>query len=235
MRCLGHLEHVGKFGIAGVKVDICRQTLTFVMFDFFEIFVSVTKWERCLLASAWERKVDCRKHCRSDDILPSIRYIYSQVDLVDLCCTIEMNEKTLGAVMMGVFIPIIMLCLVLIGFSFYRRYRNQRQQSYRYDELNNDNMDEDEIEFKRMLESSHGSSDYDDNEDIEAMFGEDSNHEDVSFSSKEKDRLMLLEKLRSNLVATAESKSDDTMETSPNQRSSPSFDRDSDDEENMRL
>eukprot|EP01033_Poteriospumella_lacustris_P018298 gene18298-13148_t len=96
-------------------------------------------------------------------------------------------------------------------------------------------MDEDEIEFKRMLESSHGSSDYDDNEDIESMFGEDSNHEDVSFSSKEKDRLMLLEKLRSNLVATAESKSDDAVETSPNQRSSPSFDRDSDDEENMRL
>lgn len=146
-----------------------------------------------------------------------------------------MNEKTLGAVMMGVFIPIIVICLVLIGFSFYRRYRNQRQQSYRYDELNNDNMDEDEIEFKRMIESSHGSSDYDDNEDIEAMFGEDSNHEDVSFSSKEKDRLMLLEKLRSNLVATAESKSDGAMETSPNQRSSPSFDRDSDDEENMRL
>lgn len=91
-------------------------------------------------------------------------------------------------------------------------------------------MDDDEIEFKRMLESSHGAS-QEEEDDIEAMFGEDSGHDGFSFSAKDKDRLHMLEKLRSNLVADAESK-EETKVQSP---IAPSFSHDSDEDEHMRL
>jgi hypothetical protein len=91
-------------------------------------------------------------------------------------------------------------------------------------------MDEDEIEFKRMLESSHGTS-HEEEEDVEALFGEDNGHKDFSFSAKDKDRLHMLEKLRSNLVADAESK-DEIKVTSP---IASTFSHDSDEDDHMRL
>lgn len=143
-----------------------------------------------------------------------------------------MNDKTLRAVMMGVFIPLLIICAFIVGVFILRRHQNQRNHSYRYDELNNDNMDEDEIEFKRMIESTHGSSEFEE-EDIESMFGEDSGHDDLSFSTKDKDRLHMLEKLRSNLVAdgadiTKEEVKSEALETA-------NISHDSDEEENMRL
>lgn len=138
--------------------------------------------------------------------------------------------------MMGVFIPLLIISFGFVAFFAYRRMRNQRSHStYRYDELNNDNLDEDEIEFKRMIESNHGSTDPED-EDIEAMFGEDSGHDDFSFSAKDKDRLNMLEKLRSNLVANAENKEESQGSPPSAPPRSPKFaHEDSDDEENMRL
>lgn len=103
------------------------------------------------------------------------------------------------------------------------------QAYHEYDQLNHD-LDEEEIEFKRMIESSHGGMDDDD--DIENLFG-DGEVEELSFSARDKDRLNMLEKLRSNLVAESVNTSDSISEDVKNSGSPGSPEENSDDE--MRL
>lgn len=140
-----------------------------------------------------------------------------------------MNPKTIQAIVLGVAIPSFVFVIIIIWFFLWRR--NRANQAYhQYDQLNHD-LDEEEIEFKRMIESSHGGMD-DDDDDIENIFGGD-DVEELSFSARDKDRLNMLEKLRSNLVA--ESDHNDSVSESAKNSGSPGSPEENSDDEEMRL
>lgn len=90
----------------------------------------------------------------------------------------------------GVILIMMLSCLI-------RRLRGPRgfANSYGYDKVNH-GLDEEEIEFKNMIESRGINLD-DGDDDI---FAEDKG--DLKFNSKDKDRLNMLETLRSNLVSS---------------------------------
>lgn len=89
----------------------------------------------------------------------------------------------------GVVLIMALSCLI-------RRFRGPRgfSSSYGYDQVNH-GLDEEEIEFKNMIESKGIKLDEDDD-----IFAEDKG--DLNFNSKDKDRLNMLETLRSNLVSS---------------------------------
>lgn len=99
----------------------------------------------------------------------------------------------LGSLLGGVTIIMAFLCLI-------RRCRKHRggSESYTYDKVNH-GLDEEEIEFKNMIEQK--GFEFGDIEDDNYIF-EDSK-EDLTFDTKDKNRLNMLEKLRSNLVSSA--------------------------------
>ena len=90
--------------------------------------------------------------------------------------------------------------LVIVGVCWIRRCRGGKgfaiPSSYGYDQVNHE-LDEEEIEFKNMIERK--GFDFDDLDDD--IFESDAN-DDLQFNSKDKDRLNMLEKLRSNLVSS---------------------------------
>lgn len=88
--------------------------------------------------------------------------------------------------------------LVLAGVCWIRRCRGPRgfANNYGYDQVNH-GLDEEEIEFKNMIESK--GLDFEDLDDD--IFGEDKDN-DLQFNSRDKDRLNMLETLRSNLVSS---------------------------------
>ena len=90
----------------------------------------------------------------------------------------------------GVFLIMVLTCLI-------RRLRGPRgfSSSYGYDKVNH-GLDEEEIEFKNMIESRGIHLDEVDDD----IFAEDKG--DLKFNSKDKDRLNMLETLRSNLVSS---------------------------------
>ena len=92
------------------------------------------------------------------------------------------------------------ILLVIVGFCWIRRCRGGKgfsiRNSYGYDQVNHE-LDEEEIEFKNMIERK--GFDFDDLDDD--IFESDAN-DDLQFNSKDKDRLNMLEKLRSNLVSS---------------------------------
>lgn len=100
-----------------------------------------------------------------------------------------------GSLLGGIFLVVSILCIV-------RRCRANRRpsESYTYDKVNH-GLDEEEIEFKNMIERK--GFEFDDLEDDSHIF-EDSK-EDLTFDTKDKTRLNMLEKLRSNLVSNADS------------------------------
>ena len=106
-----------------------------------------------------------------------------------------MNPKTVQAIVLGTVIPSIVLVVALVVFLNWRR---SRSRAYRYDQITHD-FDEEEIEFKRMLESQHGSE----GETDDSLFGE-SGEEDLEFSAADRDRLSMLDKLRNNLMAESD-------------------------------
>lgn len=89
---------------------------------------------------------------------------------------------------------------MIVGFCWIRRCRGGKgfsiRNSYGYDQVNHE-LDEEEIEFKNMIERK--GFDFDDLDDD--IFESDAN-DDLQFNSKDKDRLNMLEKLRSNLVSS---------------------------------
>ncbi len=114
-----------------------------------------------------------------------------------------MNSDTILAIALGIGVPLIVIIIVGILICILRgRARNPIHQGY--DKVN-DMLDEEEIEFQRMIERKHGVSDEDfglemDGEDMDDIDAEDL---EFRFSAKDKDRLSMLEKLRNNLVAGA--------------------------------
>ena len=90
------------------------------------------------------------------------------------------------------FLIIVIGCIWMIC----KRRKRSSSSTAGYDEL-----DQEEIEFKRMIES-HGNSNNEEEDDTDDLFS--SGMEDISFNAKDKDRLSMLENLRNNLVAGAE-------------------------------
>lgn len=106
-----------------------------------------------------------------------------------------MDPSTRNALLIGILVPVSILIITFLLIFIIRRIR---QRKHSYNQLNGD-FDEEEIEFKRMIESSHGTPD----DDLEAFLAEDGG-DDFEFSAKDQDRLSMLEKLRSNLVSSSE-------------------------------
>lgn len=130
-----------------------------------------------------------------------------------------MDEKTKAAILLGVLIPSAVVLVILLLVCIIRRIHHWRLYGQRgYNQVNHE-LDEEEIEFKRILEKR---SDYDDYEELlskdthknrsgggggkpgDEEEGLEEDFEDFEFSAKEKDRLSVLEKFRSNLVAEAD-------------------------------
>lgn len=119
-----------------------------------------------------------------------------------------MNSDTVLAIALGIGVPLVVIMIVGIIFLILRgRSRNPIHQGY--DKVNHD-LDDEEIEFQRMIESKHGISDEDfglDFDDVgdggDGLDDIDAEDLEFGFSAKDKDRLSMLEKLRSNLVAGA--------------------------------
>mmetsp|Transcript_25308 Transcript_25308/g.27641 ORF Transcript_25308/g.27641 Transcript_25308/m.27641 type:complete len:236 (-) Transcript_25308:40-747(-) len=157
-----------------------------------------------------------------------------------------MEEKTKMAIILGILIPSAIIITVLAIIWLVRRIQYWRTYGG-YNQVQHD-LDEEEIEFKRMLDSKNDFNyEYEDeesgiqsDEDFEKLInskfnpkskgkksegektsyssrsniidrnphkgkgGEDDEDFDFEFSAKERDRLSLLEKFRSNLVAEAD-------------------------------
>lgn len=97
------------------------------------------------------------------------------------------------AIAMAIIVPILAFCIGVTLYLAFRHYRTYHGQGYnRVDH----ELDGEEIEFKRMIESR-----VEDESDEEELFGEDV--KDLSFDSKDMDRLNMLERMRNNLVASA--------------------------------
>ena len=103
-------------------------------------------------------------------------------------------------------VEIISICLglsLIIGCSVFlcrRRCKKKNLLSNRkhgYDEL-----DQEEIEFKRMIESHGNKANFaGDGEFDDDLFFKDTSIDEFKFDSKDKDRLNMLESFRKNLVA----------------------------------
>lgn len=123
------------------------------------------------------------------------------------------------SLLLGIFVPTTFFLLLFLVFLCRRwRLRHQHGQShqnhsisqYTYNKINHE-LDDEEIEFKRMLETNPLDSntlEYDNtqhyfdslpqvNNDEEEDF---EGFEDYTFNDLEKDRLQIIEKLRSNLM-----------------------------------
>ena len=106
-----------------------------------------------------------------------------------------MDKKSKIVIIIGVLVPTIVFIAIIIIVWWYRRNRNYSGKGY--NQVNHE-LDGEEIEFKRMLESR---ADEEEEFDEEMFSGEDS--AEFSFDSKDKDRLNMLEKFRTNLVSSA--------------------------------
>lgn len=111
------------------------------------------------------------------------------------------RETIVVVVMASLFGGVILIMLIT---CIIRKLRGPRgfASSYGYDKVNH-GLDEEEIEFKNMIESKGIHLDEGDDdlfEDKGDIFAGDKG--DLKFNSKDKDRLNMLETLRSNLVSS---------------------------------
>ena len=105
------------------------------------------------------------------------------------------KDVVLVIVMVSLFGAVI---LIMILSCIIRRCRSRNNKSnYSYDKVNH-GLDEEEIEFKNILERRGLNFDT-----LDDDIFDDNLKEDLNFNEKDKDRLNMLEKLRSNLVSSA--------------------------------
>lgn len=122
------------------------------------------------------------------------------------------DEKTKLAIILGIIVPSAAVLVILVTVYIVRKVMEwYRYGGSGYNQVNHE-LDEEEIEFKRILEVKHGRTDI----EYETLFnGKESDDQDenvfesddFSFNAKERDRLSMLEKFRTNLVAEASSSS----------------------------
>eukprot|EP01039_Chlorochromonas_danica_P008229 gene8229-9076_t len=130
-----------------------------------------------------------------------------------------MRLKTEYAVLLGLLIPCALFLLLLLLVYLYRRCRHPPPPTARLGDYRKveEDLDEEEIEFKRMIESK--SEAQEEEEDYESLFSGQSLEEvNFSFSAKEKDRLAMLERLRHTLVSSSSSHPPPTATTTSQYR-----------------
>ena len=112
----------------------------------------------------------------------------------------SMNDESYLALTIGIAVPVIIVIIIVIVVCINRC----RATPTGYSQVNHA-LDDEEMEFKRMIEmqSSHGQSYEDDygNDDIDDLYSDTGMDEDVTFDSKDMNRLSMLEKYRNNLVS----------------------------------
>lgn len=117
----------------------------------------------------------------------------------------DIDKVALG---IGIAIPFLVLTFVFLLCCIVRRIRGESSQHNQGYHIVNHELDDEEMEFKRTLErGKEGST------QIEmTSYKEDDDEDDVAFSATDLDRLDMLEKYRSNLVAGAKSAVDNENE-----------------------
>lgn len=103
-----------------------------------------------------------------------------------------MADNTQQAVGIGIGVPLGAILIVIVAVLWYRRRMLINKSRNGYNRVSHE-LDEEEIEFKKMIESRGN--------DIDDLFASDIN--DFEFDSKDKDRLNMLENFRNNLAAGA--------------------------------
>lgn len=96
----------------------------------------------------------------------------------------------------SLFGGVVLLISVFYMIRWCRSRATRGSSNFAYDKVNHE-LDDEEIEFKNMIENK--GLDFDD-------FGDDifeDSKEDLTFNSKEKNSLSMLEKMRSNLISSA--------------------------------
>lgn len=112
-----------------------------------------------------------------------------------------MDPRTQVALVLGISIPLLVFLVACFCLLLCRRWGGQQHGSRGYS-IVEDDLDEEEIEFKRMIEKKADEAVHEEEEeDLENLFGGGGN----SFSERDKDRLSMLENMRSNLVKGAAS------------------------------
>lgn len=117
-------------------------------------------------------------------------------------------DKSSEAIIIGVLVPSLLFLLIVAGVCL-RRMRIRGSPvgtSGGYSQVDHE-LDEEEIQFKKSIELVAGNNDGFDGFD-------DDDFEELQFDSKELDRLSMLEKYRSNLVAasTSSTEKDDKLD-----------------------
>lgn len=112
----------------------------------------------------------------------------------------DIDKVALG---IGIAIPFLVLTFVFLLCCIIRRIRGESTQHNQGYHIVNHELDDEEMEFKRTLErGKDGSTQI---EMTSTYKEDDDNDDDVAFSARDLDRLDMLEKYRSNLVAGAQS------------------------------
>ena len=124
------------------------------------------------------------------------------------------------AVTLGVVVPLVVLCLAVSVCCILRRCRNNSENTYRQV---NHGLDDEEMEFKRILEkrktndtemSSQFNSARGNNNNL--MY-DDLNDDDVTFDASELDKLNQLESYRNNLLSAGQTNSSSNQHSNMNE------------------
>lgn len=116
------------------------------------------------------------------------------------------------AVIIGVVVPLAVLCIAISLCCILRRCRNNSNNAGGNYEQVNHGLDDEELAFKRLLEKRKtgetemtglSSADSPGNGQYNSNMFDDDLYDDVAFDSSELDTLNRLENFRSNLVAAA--------------------------------
>jgi len=107
-------------------------------------------------------------------------------------------DKSYIAVIIGISVPSTIFLLIVIISCVLRR-RPRHNSGHQYSSVNH-GLDDEELEFKRMIEMQ--------GDDIDGLFtqsesSEALDEEEFTFDEKDMDRLKMLDQYRSNLVAAA--------------------------------
>jgi hypothetical protein len=108
------------------------------------------------------------------------------------------NPKSSEAIIIGILVPSAVFVLIIVVVCARRFIYGQRHV---YLQVNH-GLDDEEMQFKKSIEMAGTDSD-----DLDGLFADDSDTEEIQFDAKDLDRLNMLEKFRNNLVASAQTDS----------------------------
>lgn len=105
----------------------------------------------------------------------------------------SISPKSSEAIIIGVLVPAVLFVVAIIVICVRRIIYGQR---HGYLQVNHA-LDDEEMQFKKSIEMAG-------TDDLDSLFAEDSDTEELQFDAQDLDRLNMLEKFRNNLVASAQ-------------------------------